>query len=134
MRLFACVIGLVSHFAHLSHLCGLGVLCRYRDDAELDDHLRSVLRDGDPMADLLREKAERKARKAAKKLAKLVSEGKADPTTAASSLAVLKPAYKGSAPANRFGIRPGYRWDGVDRSNGWEVKVLAAIRSAPFSR
>nr|XP_032836451.1 LOW QUALITY PROTEIN: BUD13 homolog [Petromyzon marinus] len=80
-------------------------LARYRDDAELDAMLRAKMRDGDPMAKLL-----------------------SRPDKSDKPEQAAKPRYSGPAPtANRYNIWPGHRWDGVDRSNGFETKRFTQI-------
>ncbi|KFP81703.1 BUD13, partial [Apaloderma vittatum] len=80
-------------------------LARYIDDEDLDRMLREQEREGDPMADFIK-----------KRKAKENKEKKE------------KPRYKGPAPPlNRFNIWPGHRWDGVDRSNGFEAQHFARL-------
>lgn len=76
-------------------------VARYADDAELNDELRERERWNDPAAGFLDKK----------KAGKSVSG---------------RPLYKGAAEPNRYGIRPGYRWDGVDRSTGFEKEYFKA--------
>ncbi|XP_062511492.1 BUD13 homolog [Corticium candelabrum] len=74
-------------------------LARYKDDEDLDKMLREKERSGDPMLEFVRKRKEKR------------EEGNKKPE---------RPIFKGSFPPNRFNIRPGYRWDSVDRSNGYE--------------
>lgn len=81
------------------------------------------------------EKAERKRKKEAE--AEAGGSGQAGAATgggrqeeskagAAGRVRTTRPVYKGVPWGNRFGIRPGYRWDGIVRGIQWEDKIVAA--------
>ncbi|RZC43135.1 BUD13 -like protein [Asbolus verrucosus] len=76
-------------------------LARYADDEDLEKFLKEQEREGDPMLAYIRSKKRKEAAKAG---------------------VVTKPEFEGQFMPNRFGIKPGHRWDGVDRSNGYEKR------------
>lgn len=85
-------------------------LARYSDDVDRDDYLKSKELTDDPMLSYVKKKREKE------KILEAKSRGEEY---------FVKPKYRGPpAPANRFNIQPGYRWDGVDRSNGYEKKLI----------
>ncbi|KAF3767471.1 hypothetical protein M406DRAFT_288544 [Cryphonectria parasitica EP155] len=92
-------------------------VARTADDEEMNRELKEQRRWNDPMARFLDAEEERAGPK--------TSAGGVDEK--GSKKASRKPVYKGPAPPNRYGIRPGYRWDGVDRSNGFEAERFKAI-------
>jgi len=77
-------------------------LTRGVEDEDREKHFKDVEHADDPMLAYMR-----------KKKSKL--EGKRK----------RMPQYQGpQPPMNRYNIPPGYRWDGVDRSNGFEKRLL----------
>ena len=83
---------------------------RRADDERVDRQRMEVEREGDPMKAFLNKQR-------AKKQDELRAMG-----------VKVKSVYKGPpGKPNRYGIKPGYRWDGVVRGNGFEDRVLAKI-------
>ncbi|KAI1312616.1 hypothetical protein EDD11_002925 [Mortierella claussenii] len=78
-------------------------LARFKDDEELNEELKERERWNDPAAMFL--SVTKKSKKAVRRY----------------------PMYQGDIPPNRFNIRPGYRWDGVDRSNGFEKSYFQRV-------
>lgn len=76
-------------------------VARYADDVELNEDLKERERWNDPAAGFLETKKEGRSLSG-------------------------KPLHKGPAAPNRYGIRPGHRWDGVDRGTGFEKGYFAA--------
>ncbi|KAL1303370.1 hypothetical protein AAFC00_006767 [Neodothiora populina] len=87
----------------LANAKGLGV-ARYADDKGLNNELKERERWNDPALQFLSTKSGGKGGKSTKG----------------------KKTYVGAFEPNRYGIRPGYRWDGVDRSIGFEKKWFEA--------
>ena len=75
---------------------------RHADDVDLNRELKDRQRWNDPAARFLTSK----------------KDGRSSVTG--------KPLYNGPVMPNRYAIRPGHRWDGVDRSNGFEMEYFAA--------
>jgi len=121
---------------------------RYKNDAKLDAAYRQKERWGDPMmASIKREAA--KAKRAAsgnvsdddsdneksKKKKKKNKEQKEerDNSLSVAPLVADRPMFRGDPWPNRFGILPGYRWDGRNRSNGWEEKLFTTVNTKKAS-
>ncbi|KAL2145019.1 hypothetical protein VTI28DRAFT_8119 [Corynascus sepedonium] len=87
-------------------------LARGKDDAEMNDEMRRAERWNDPMAEFLATDSGGTSGKAGGRKGKVGRR---------------RPVYNGPAAPNRYGIRPGYRWDGVDRGNGFEAERFKAL-------
>lgn len=86
---------------------------RGADDEDMNRELKEKERWNDPMAQFMADKT---------------GEGGASSAAGGKGKRGKKrPVYTGGATPNRYGIRPGYRWDGVDRGTGFEAERFKAI-------
>lgn len=79
-------------------------LARKADDEDMNRELKEQERWNDPMMQFMSK-------------SETTSKGKSK----------RRPVYAGAAPPNRYGIKPGYRWDGVDRGTGFEAERFKAL-------